>query len=802
MLLNRAGVVVVATAGPLLAAARLGLVLRSSAGRVQRCHVARAAAAAGGVPLQLQLRDQQRVFRLVCERLEARSKKQWKRADKIQEQLATLGVAPDNAGNWKQADGQRLSLYKALPGLIQSGGTGGTAGPGAALAAPGGQKSQKGQNGQNGQNGQKGSRPAAAGAPPRVAQPGGQKGGGTAPPNLRFMEDNLNAFTVESVQRVWKNIGRLLSARQCTPEHLDLMVRKASLNAPMASHLIEHCKRYGVVPSDACYASLAELYVLEAAYANVGATLALMRDPAARQAAELRLRAYLPGAQCAEEAAGLRERRVATVQRLLRFGTRSSIDAAWRLLFEVAESGEADARLIYHLSDGCFGSMQLKELLTQMDTRYGIEPSPELAKALVNVLLIEGDTEGAKEYVHLAPGLDLASLTTDLRSLRVAALERYAAQGEAGYFYALWLFERLCDLRVADGDMCAPVLARAAFATDEHVRLLRLLGAAGALPSAATYRALLLRHRVEGDEDSAREVVAGMQRAGVTIDDGMQEIMRADEHDLTRRRSAFLLSQFNRGALGRADGLAAFEKMIEHGRVTRVLTFAVVEDLARDNDWERARDYYRRTLRFSVTTASRWKPPLRGSKEVDLHGASSAIGVIALHDHLKWIRSEIKKDRFAPLADWSQLNPAKAYKHDAVHSFAPMGAWAHLGLGVIVGRGTHSNLVGTLFRGLGSDRVLDSPLGPVVCSFLDSLNPPLKYAQDETNEGRLFIPANILYQWARTSGEDWDKAAFSSTTDILTGFKFGDNTGTQREANLPSLFWRLRATHGIELPYF
>ena len=52
------------------------------------------------------------------------------------------------------------------------------------------------------------------------------------------------------------------------------------------------------------------------------------------------------------------------------------------------------------------------------------------------------------------------------------------------------------------------------------------------------------------------------------------------------------------------------------------------------------------------------------------------------------------------------------------------------GIDIVVGRGTHSSLVNTLYQGLKrleSNQRLDSPLAPIVCTFLDNLNPPLKY---------------------------------------------------------------------------
>ena len=98
------------------------------------------------------------------------------------------------------------------------------------------------------------------------------------------------------------------------------------------------------------------------------------------------------------------------------------------------------------------------------------------------------------------------------------------------------------------------------------------------------------------------------------------------------------------------------------------------------------------------------------------------------------------------------------------------------GIDIVVGRGTHSSLVNTLYQGLKrleSNQRLDSPLAPIVCTFLDNLNPPLKYTRAKDNDGVFDIPAEILGEWARGSGADWDKDALSSTSDMLTSFEFG-----------------------------
>ena len=92
------------------------------------------------------------------------------------------------------------------------------------------------------------------------------------------------------------------------------------------------------------------------------------------------------------------------------------------------------------------------------------------------------------------------------------------------------------------------------------------------------------------------------------MNEALKEVIYADEKTLMMQRRDFLKSQFALGPLGRADAFAAFDKMIANNRVARVLVFEVVDELARHNEWERAREYYLSTPQF--TSSTKYAPSL------------------------------------------------------------------------------------------------------------------------------------------------------------------------------------------------
>jgi hypothetical protein len=56
------------------------------------------------------------------------------------------------------------------------------------------------------------------------------------------------------------------------------------------------------------------------------------------------------------------------------------------------------------------------------------------------------------------------------------------------------------------------------FSERGHERVLRQVVGAGVEPDAGVYAALVMRHRLEGDEEAARSVLESMKRAGALVD--------------------------------------------------------------------------------------------------------------------------------------------------------------------------------------------------------------------------------------------------------------------------------------------
>lgn len=326
------------------------------------------------------------------------------------------------------------------------------------------------------------------------------------------------------------------------------------------------------------------------------------------------------------------------------FGVDSALDLVRRYL----QAGVATAELVDHVARGaCFTAADVHSLLLQ-SSEAGVVPDMQTVEYLAKMILVEADPEEADLIFRQGPvgtravvdQLRRDTSAQQLHKARLTALTTAFSKGDRGFNAAMALFSKWC---LRGREILTPALARYVlmqqhFSEGAHEQVLRKTVSSGVEPDSGVYAALITRHRLEGDEAAARQVVSQMTRAGVATDQ-LHEVLSTPEDRLMKQRQSFISQKVAQGPRGLRDMLEAVKIMADRGRADEYVIELAIKYSLYSGDLESGNALYEKAVECNVLDV--FKPPRRGNTHVHLKHHSPEIATFALSQHLAWLRDQL-----------------------------------------------------------------------------------------------------------------------------------------------------------------